>query len=289
MRKVEFNICFLLLLCISFIGCKKTTILNNKTIITNNERDYFLCPDWYDFDFKNALYRYENVNDVKSISTMKVYRTRKGERKLYSERFYKDGLLIKENHYPDTADDSTSNYVYDDKKRLIRFYDTNTDGFVTRDWNYSYSYDKDKNELVCIRTDQEKKEVSYRESVEGNKYHITEQIVNNDHSLVDNYLTYDENGLSEIIYISRINNSRRVINRNGNKITITGYRKNGDIFELQEYERNEDSAVCTLFYVSENSKKLIRKDEFFGFDKHDNWTINKENEEILERVFEYND
>lgn len=286
-----------------FCNCKKTKVDNQtlnstfdnermeqETAIVfdeNPERDYFLCPDWIDYlenGYMEHLYSFEIFNSKDIVKSIEIYKLKGGEKGLFRKFVYERGKIIEDYHYPDTADDYSFIYEYDNN-RLIRQYEKNYNNEIIEEWNYSYSYDKEKKELVCKCVDTHGNVKIYTEIIQDGTYHLSKQVNQNK----ENYCIAIINGiLSRIEWNSSTYNDEKIFFYDGDKTQLQTF-SDGELCYWEDFVKNNDnSATWEMYYGNSLSEgRFYSKREFTNFDKYDNWTLCIEKNESYERIFEY--
>ena len=278
--------------------CSKAKPVNNSAeeiqedivVSQNFERDYFLCPYWFEYienNYQTALYLYINLNNRDKTKSFSVYTLNNDKKRLETRMSYDRGLLTKWESFPAAGDDSSHNYVYDERGRLITQYDMNESGAVVDTRNYSYSYENDK--LVCNCTGSRYGDIIYTEEIVDNSFHIRKTI--ND-AVDDYYIELNNDVLSKFSFIFSIGSTEYrneyFFTYNGNNIKVKIYA-NDELNRQQEWNRNGDIVNFYLYY-GENLEtgKIVRKDIFKDFDKYDNWlTMIEDDGTTYIREFEY--
>ena len=300
--KKTITIRFLLisLLAILLCGCSKakktaeTAEEIQDAVIANQnyERDYFLCPFWFEYidnNYQTGLYHYRNINNREKVKSLSVY-TLNNDKKTLEARFtYDRGLLTKWQTFPSHGDDHSFIYVYDEKGRIIREDDINESGALIDSRNYSYSYENDK--LICNTTGSEYRDNIYTEEIIDNSFYITKT----QNSAVDNYyIELNNNVLTKFTYSFSIGStdyiSEYFFTYSDNNIHVKTYCE-GELNRQQEWIRDGDTVNYYSYYgESRETGKSIRKDIFKDFDRYDNWLTNiEEDGTTYIREFEYID
>ena len=124
--KKTITIRFLLisLLAILLCGCSKakktaeTAEEIQEAIIENPnyERDYFLCPYWFEYinnDYQIDLDYYINLNNREKVKSFSLYILNNDKKRLEERLTYERGLLTKWESFPSDGDDYAFVYIYD--------------------------------------------------------------------------------------------------------------------------------------------------------------------------------
>ena len=301
--KKSITIRFLLisLLAILLCSCSKTkktaetaeeiqeAIIENP----NYERDYFLCPYWFEYidsSYQTGLYYYRNINNREKVINFSVYTLNNDKKRLEARFTYDRGLLTKWESFPSHGDDHAFIYIYDEKGRIIREDDINTRGDLLDSRNYSYSYENDK--LVCNTTSSYFGDTVYTEEIVNNSFYITRTINNSDPGHY--YFEFKNNKLSKFTkkytIVMTDNIDEYFFTYSDKNIYVKTYCE-GELNRQQEWIRDGDTVNYYSYYgESRETGKSIRKDIFKDFDRYDNWLTNiEEDGTTYIREFEYID
>ncbi len=287
---------FAILLC----GCskaKKTAdsaeeIQEVTQVNQNYERDYFLCPYWFEYtdsEYQTILNNFRNVNNREKIKSLSVYTLNNDKKRLEARFTYDRGLLTKWESFPSHGDDHAFVYIYDEKGRIIRQDDINARGELLESRNYSYSYENDK--LVCNTTSSYFGDTVYTEEIVDKDFYITKTW----ESAVDNYyIELNNNVLTKFTYSFSIGStdykSEYFFTYSDKNIYVKTYW-GGELNRQQEWIRDGDTVnYYSYFGESLETGNNITKEIFKDFDKYDNWLTNiEEDETTYIREFEYID
>ena len=297
MKKNFINVFFICLLILQLCCCSKNKLVNytvkdpaaEKVEDLNKERDYFLCPYWFefmDFQYQLGLYNYENINNREKVKSLSVYIQNNNEKKLRSKFTYNRGLLTKWESYPSTGDDYSYTFVYDDNGRLTTKYCSDDSGYVTDKCDYAYSFEDGK--LVCNCTGSRYGDTVYTEEIVSNSFHISET----KKKTQDYYIEFNNSLLSkftnEYTIIETKDKDEYFFTYEGKNIYVKIYC-NDELNRQQEWLRNDDT-VTYYFYYGETLEtgRNVSKEIFKNFDKYDNWLTNIEDDgTVYIREFEY--
>lgn len=287
-----------------FCNCKKTKVnnqpLNNTfdnerieqdadiVIDENPERDYFLCPDWIDYlenGYMDHLYSFEIFNSKDIVKSIEIYKLKGEDKKLFRKFVYEKGKITKDDHYPDTADDYSFIYEYDNYNRLIKRYEKNYNNETVEEWNYSYSYDKETKELICKCADTHDNLKIYTEKIQDGTYHLTKQVKQD---IDDFFLIFANGNLSKKRWVCSLFNNERIFSYEREKTQMQAF-SDGELCYWEDFVKNNDnSATWEMYYGNSLSEgRFHSKREFTNFDKYDNWTLCIQENESYERIFEY--
>ena len=301
MKKNFINVFFICLLILQLSCCSKNKTINytdqesaaKKVEDLNKERDYFLCPYWFEFmgfQYQLGLYNYENINNREKVKSLSVYIQNNNGKKLLARFTYNRDLLTKWESYPPTGDDYSYTFVYDDNGRLTTKYCSDDSGYITDKCDYAYSFEDGK--LVCNCTGSRYGDIVYTEEIVGDSIHLVKKRNNSDAD--DYYLSFNNNLLSNFTYIyfigSTEHKSEYFFTYEGKNIYVKTYC-NDELNRQQEWLRNGDIVNYYYYYgESRESGQVDRNDTFKDFDKYDNWLTNIEDDgTVYIREFEYID